>query len=182
LLGAERVIGIDRYPNRLRMVQQANAEVLNYREVDVLDALTEMTGGLGPDVCVDCVGLESYGHTIDALYDYAKAALFLTTDRTHALRQAIMACRKGGTVSIPGVYGGFPDKFPIGMAFAKALTFKMGQTHVQRYMKPLLERISRGEIDPSFVITHRLRLEDAAEGYATFKTQQNECIKVVLKP
>jgi len=183
LLGAERVIAIDRYPNRLRLAREAKAEAVDYRAVDeVTETLKEMTGGLGPDVCIDCVGLESYGHSLDAFYDYAKTSLFLATDRTHALRQAIVACRKGGTVSIPGVYGGLLDKFPLGMAFAKGLTFKMGQTHVQRYMKPLLERIRKGEIDPTFVITHRMRLDDAADGYAQFKQHQDECIKIVLKP
>jgi threonine dehydrogenase-like Zn-dependent dehydrogenase len=183
LLGAERVLAIDRYPNRLRMAREAKAEAVDYRAVDeITETLKEMTGGLGPDVCIDCVGLESYGHSLDAFYDYAKTALFMATDRTHALRQAIVACRKGGTVSIPGVYGGLLDKFPLGMAFAKGLTFKMGQTHVQRYMKPLLERIRKGEIDPTFIITHRMRLDDAADGYAQFKQHQNECIKIVLKP
>jgi threonine dehydrogenase-like Zn-dependent dehydrogenase len=141
-----------------------------------------MTGGRGPDVCIDAVGLESYGHAFDALYDYAKAALYMATDRMHALRQAIHCCRKGGTVSIPGVYGGLPDKLPLGSAFAKGLTFRMGQTHMHRYMKPLLERIKKGEIDPSFIITHRLRLDDAADGYAAFKGNQNDVIKVVMKP
>src|SRR5207248_7402531 len=142
----------------------------------------EMTGGMGPDACIDCVGLEAHGTTMDALYDRAKTALYLATDRTHALRQAIRACRKGGTVSVPGVYGGFLDKFPFGAAFAKGLTFRMGQTHVHRYLRPLLERIERGEIDPSFVITHRLSLDDAPHGYDIFKHKQDGCIKVVLKP
>src|SRR5205823_5365004 len=168
------------FPQRLRMAREGKAEVLNYEEVDVFEALRELTGGRGPDSCIDCVGLESYGHTLDALYDYAKAAMFLATDRSHALRQAISACRKGGTVSIPGVYGGLLDKFPLGPAFAKGLTFKMGQTHVQRYLGPLLEHIVRGQIDPTFIITHKLGLEDAASGYATFHDHQDECIKVVL--
>ena len=182
LLGADRVIGIDHYPDRLRMAREGKAEVLNYEEVDVFESLREMTGGRGPDSCIDAVGMESHGHTIDALYDRAKAAVGLTTDRVHALRQAISSCRKGGTVSIPGVYGGLPDKFPVGPAFAKGLTLKMGQTHVHRYLKPLLERVQKGEIDPSFVITHRLSLADAREGYKTFGNEQNDCIKVVLKP
>lgn len=182
LQGAAKVISIDCYPNRLRLASAAQAETLNFREVDVYEALNDMTGGRGPDGCIDCVGLEAYGHTADALYDYAKTALFLATDRPHALRQAIRCCRKGGTVSIPGVYGGVLDKFPLGAAFAKGLTFKMGQTHMHRYMKPLLARILKGEIDPSFIITHRLRLDDAAEGYATFKKHQNDCIKVVMRP
>jgi threonine dehydrogenase-like Zn-dependent dehydrogenase len=182
LLGAERVIGIDHHPNRLAMARQGKAEVLNYEEVDVFEALKDMTGGIGPDSVIDCVGLESHGHTLDALLDRTKAMLFLATDRPHALRQAIQACRKGGTVSIPGVYGGFLDKFPLGPAFAKALTFKMGQTHVQAYMKRLLDHVRKREIDPSFVITHRMALDDAPKGYSTFYKHQNECIKVVLKP
>ena len=182
LLGAERVVSIDGYPNRLQLARVAKAETINYREVDVYAALNDMTGGRGPDVCIDAVGLEAYGHTVDALYDSAKAAAFMATDRPHALRQAIRCCRKGGTVSIPGVYGGLLDKFPLGAAFAKGLTFKMGQTHMHRYMKPLLDRILKDEIDPSFIITHRLCLDDAAEGYATFKKHQNECVKIVMKP
>jgi len=182
LLGAERVVAIDRYPNRLRMAADGKAETINYTEQDVGDVLDDMTGGRGPDVCIDAVGLESYGHTVDAMYDRVKTALFMATDRMHALRQAIQYCRKGGTVSIPGVYGGLPDKLPLGAAFAKGLTFKMGQTHMHKYMKPLLERIRKNQIDPSFVITHRMRLEDAADGYATFKKHQNDCIKIVMKP
>ena len=182
LLGAERVIAIDRYPNRLRMAREAGADTLDFTQVGIFDALRAMTGGQGPDVCIDAVGLEAYGHSADALYDYAKTAIYLETDRSHALRQAIHCCRKGGTVSIPGVYGGLLDKFPLGAAFSKGLTFKMGQTHMHRYMKPLLERIVRGEIDPSFIISHRLRLSEAAEGYASFKGHQNDVIKIVLKP
>ncbi len=183
LLGAERVIGIDHHPHRLAFARDRNgAEIINYEETDVIQALAALTGGRGPDACIDCVGLESHGHSVDALYDRAKAMVGLTSDRFHALREAIYACRKGGTVSIPGVYGGLLDKFPLGSAFAKGLTFKMGQTHVQRYLQPLLERIERDEIDPSFVITHRLKLDDAAEGYKTFYKQQDTCMKVVLKP
>ena len=182
LLGAERVVSIDGYPNRLRLAREAKAETLNYREHDVYESLMEMTGGRGPDVCIDCVGLEAYGHTFDALYDYAKAALMMATDRTHALRQAINCCRKGGTVSVPGVYGGLLDKFPFGAAFAKGLTFKMGQTHMHRHMRPLLDRIVKGQVDPSFIITHRLKLDDAADGYAAFRGHQNEVVKIVMKP
>jgi len=183
LLGAERVIAIDNAPERLRMAaEQGGAETINFDEQDVYDKLKEMTGGIGPDSCIDAVGLESHGTTVDAIYDRAKAALMMATDRPHALRQAIHACRKGGTVSVPGVYGGFLDKFPFGAAFSKGLTFKMGQTHVHKYMQPLLEKIQEGTIDPSFVITHRMKLEDAPEAYATFKNKEHECIKVVLKP
>ena len=183
LLGAERVIGIDHHPSRLAEARtKSKAETINYKEVDVLESLDAMTGGRGPDACIDCVGLESHGHTLGALADYAKATIGLATDRPNALRQAIMACRKGGTISIPGVYGGLLDKFPLGAAFSKGLTFKMGQTHVQRYLKPLLERIEKGEIDPSDIITHRLSLSEAAEGYKMFHDDQDGCRKVVLKP
>ena len=183
LLGAERVIAIDHYENRLAMARtQCGAETLNYEVDDVFWSLKDMTAGLGPDVCIDAVGLESHGHGIDALLDYAKAKAFLATDRPHALRQAILCCGKGGTVSIPGVYGGLLDLFPLGAAFAKGLTFKMGQTHVQSYLKPLLERIETNQIDPSFLITHRLNLSEAAEGYATFHQYPDECVKVVLTP
>jgi threonine dehydrogenase-like Zn-dependent dehydrogenase len=183
LLGAERVIAIDDNPERLRMAaDEGRAETINFAVEDVYEKLKAMTGGLGPDACIDAVGLEAHGTTVDALYDRAKAALYMATDRPHALRQAIYACRKGGTVSVPGVYGAFLDKFPFGAAFAKGLTFKMGQTHVHKYMKPLLDRIENGEIDPSFVITHRMSLDDAANGYKTFKKTPDQCIKVVLRP
>src|SRR5688500_15597884 len=183
LLGAERVIAIDHVGARLRMAaEQGKAETLNFDDEHVYDKLSEMTGGMGPDACIDCVGLEAHGVTIDALYDRARTALYLATDRAHALRQAIRACRKGGTVSVPGVYGGFVVKFPFGAAFSKGLTFKMGQTNVHRYLKQLLKRIDDGEIDPSFVITHRLSLNDAPWGYETFKNKEDDCLKIVLKP
>jgi threonine dehydrogenase-like Zn-dependent dehydrogenase len=183
LLGAERVIAVDHIPARLRMAtEEGKAETLNFDENGVYEKLTEMTGGMGPDACIDCVGLEAHGTTIDALYDRAKIALYLGTDRAHALRQAIRACRKGGTVSVPGVYGGFLDKFPFGAAFSKGLTFKMGQTNVHKYLRPLLKLIQDGKIDPSFVITHRLNLAEAPDGYDTFRNDPDECIKVVMKP
>jgi threonine dehydrogenase-like Zn-dependent dehydrogenase len=183
LLGAERVIAIDSVPERLRMAQmQAGADIINFEEDDVFERLKVMTGGRGPDACIDAVGLEAHGATLDSYVDKAKAAAFMATDRPNALRQAIHACRKGGIVSIPGVYGGFLDKIPFGAAFAKGLTLKMGQTHMMKYMKPLLDRIERGEIDPSFVITHRLSLDDAPGAYKTFRDKQDECIKVVMKP
>jgi len=182
LLGAKRVIAIDRFPERLAMAaDEGEAETINYSEVDVVDELRARTGQ-GPDACIDAVGLESHGTTLDAWYDMAKVSMHLATDRPHALREAIKACRKGGTLSIPGVYGGFLDKFPLGTAFAKGLTLKMGQTHVHKYLRTLLERIERGEIDPSFVITHRVTLEDAPEMYRTFREKQDQCIKVVMKP
>lgn len=183
LLGAERVIAIDSVAERLKMAaDEGKAETLDFYDEDIFSKLKEMTGGLGPDACIDAVGLEAHGTTIDALYDRAKTALYLATDRSHALRQAIHSCRKGGTVSVPGVYGGFLDKFPFGAAFAKGLTLKMGQTHVHKYLRPLLELIQKGAIDPSFVITHRLGLNDAPFGYETFKKKEDSCIKIVMKP
>ena len=184
MLGAERVIAIDRIPERLQLAQeQGKAEILNYEnDKDVVEALKDMTGGRGPDACIDAAGMEAHGTGISSVYDTVKQKTRLGTDRPTALRIAIQACRKGGTVSIPGVYGGFLDKFPLGAAFAKGLTFKMGQTHVQKYLHPLLERIERGEIDPSYVITHRLTLDEAPHGYDIFKHKEDDCIKVVLKP
>lgn len=183
LLGANRVIAIDHVPERIALARdKGKAETLDSNDSDLQDKLREMTGGRGPDHCIDAVGMEAHGHSLDAIYDRAKQALMLETDRPHALRQAIFACRKGGTVSIPGVYGGFLDKFPLGSAFAKGLTMKMGQTHTQRYMRPLLDRIERGEIDPSYIITHRIALDDAANGYSTFAARKENCIKVVMKP
>ena len=183
LLGAERVIAIDRFPERLALAaSEGNAEVLNYEDDDVLEALRTMTGGQGPDACIDAVGLEAHGTTVDAWYDRAKVSMYMATDRSHALRQAISACRKGGIVSIPGVYGGWLDKFPLGVAFAKGLTLKMGQTHMHKYMPRLLDLVERGLIDPSFVITHRVTLDQAPEMYRTFREKQDDCIKVVMTP
>lgn len=182
MLGAGRVIGIDRFPERLRKAREAGAETLNYESSDILSVLKDMTGGRGPDACIDAVGMEAHLHGPAHAYDRAKQAVRLQSDRPGALRQAVMACRKGGTLSVPGVYGGFIDKFPFGAVVNKALKVKTGQTHVQRYMKPLLERIERDEIDPSFVITHRLSLEDAPLGYAMFRDKEDGCIKVVMRP
>jgi threonine dehydrogenase-like Zn-dependent dehydrogenase len=184
LLGAERVIAIDRFPYRLRMAREraGATDTINYEEVSVLEALKEMTGGRGPDACIDAVGMEAHGHTLAYAYDRAKQALMLETDRPIALREAIMACRNGGTVSVIGVYGGLIDKFPMGSVMNRSLTIKTGQCHVHRYMRPLLDRIQRGEIDPSFVITHRMGLDEAAEGYDMFVNKENECVKVVLTP
>jgi threonine dehydrogenase-like Zn-dependent dehydrogenase len=183
MLGAAHIIAIDCIPERLHLAQsQEGVTGLNYQEDNISEALKTLTGGRGPDACIDAVGLEAHGTNLDALYDRAKAAVFMTTDRIHALRQAIQACRKGGTVSIPGVYGGVPDKVPLGAAFAKGLTLKMGQTHVHKYLRPLLRHIEEGDIDPSFVITHRMRLQDAAQGYEIFKNKKDQCIKVVLQP
>jgi threonine dehydrogenase-like Zn-dependent dehydrogenase len=182
MLGAARVIAIDDVPERLRLAEAGGAETLNFDEGEVFEKVRAMTGGRGPDACIDAVGLEAHGATLDAYIDRVKTAAYLATDRPAALRQAIQVCRKGGIVSIPGVYGGFLDKIPFGAAFQKGLTFRMGQTHVMRYMRPLLDRIERGDIDPSFVITHRLPLDAAPEAYKMFRDRKDQCIKVVLKP
>lgn len=183
MLGAGRVIAIDRVPERMAMAKQGKAEVVNFEEVGVYDKLMEMTKGRGPDRCIDAVGCEAHGMgSFDAVMDKVKAAVMLTTDRAHVLREAIMCCRKAGTISIPGVYVGFLDKIPFGAAMNKGLTLKMGQTHVQRYLQPLLNKIEEGAIDPSFVITHRIKIEDAPEAYKTFRDKKEGCIKVVIKP
>jgi threonine dehydrogenase-like Zn-dependent dehydrogenase len=182
LLGAERVIAIDRFPYRLALARERLnvSDTINYEAENVLDRLKELTGGRGPDACIDAVGMEAHGHAAMYAYDRAKQALMLETDRPIALREAIQACRNGGTVSVIGVYGGFIDRFPMGSLMNRSLTIRTGQCHVQRYMRPLLERIQRGEIDPSFVITHRLRLEDAPSGYDMFLHKRDNCEKVVL--
>jgi threonine dehydrogenase-like Zn-dependent dehydrogenase len=184
LLGAERVIAIDRFDYRLKKARdQAGAETIDYEQVNVLEALAEMTAGRGPDACIDAVGMEAHHHVgpIHA-YDRAKQAARMETERPHALREALIACKNGGTVSIIGVYGGFMDKFPIGSVMNRSLTIRTGQCHVQRYLKPLLQRIRNGEIDPSFVISHTMSLDDAPQGYDMFKNKHDDCTKVVLKP
>jgi len=184
MLGAERVIAIDRFSERLKLAQEAGGAVpLNYEHVDsVVEALIEMTGGRGPDSCIDAVGMEAHGTGIDAWYDWGKQQVRMQTDRPTALRQVFQACRKGGVVSIPGVYGGVIDKVPLGAAFNKGLTLKMGQTHVQRYMNPLFQRIEKGEIDPSYIITHRITIDEAPDAYKMFRDKDDQCIKVVLRP
>lgn len=183
IMGAERVIAIDRFPERLKMAQEHGAEVINYEQQDdVVGMLKHMTGGRGPDSCIDAVGMEAHSAELTGIYDRVKQTMRLETDRPHALREAIQACRKGGTISIPGVYGWLLDKVPFGTAFAKGLTFRMGQTHVHRYTQPLLELVENGVIDPTFVITHRLPLDQAPEAYKMFRDKQDNCIKVVLKP
>ena len=184
LLGAERVIAIDRFPYRLAVAREraGATDTLNYEEIDLYDALKDMTGGRGPDACIDAVGLEAHLPGALGAYDRIKQATGLESDRPHALREAIMACRNGGTVSIIGVYGGFIDKFPIGSLMNRSLTIRAGQCHVQRYMKPLYEHVKQGHIDPSFVVTHKLGLGEAPNGYETFKHKEDECVKVVLKP
>ena len=184
LLGAERVIAIDRFPARLRLAEShAKAETIDYEDIgDVVEELKQRTGGRGPDACIDAVGTEAHGTSIDALYDRAKVAVRLGTDRPHVLRQALQACRKGGTVSIPGVYGGLLDKVPFGAAFAKGLTLRMGQTHVHRYLRPLLGHIEGGRIDPTFIVSHRWPLSRAAEAYRMWTDKSDDCTKFVLDP
>jgi threonine dehydrogenase-like Zn-dependent dehydrogenase len=181
MLGAARVIAIDNVPERLQMAKASGAETISSDE-EVYEVLREMTGGMGPDSCIDAVGMEAHGATFDAKLDRAKQAVKLTMDRPHVLRQAIRCCRKGGTVSVPGVYAGFLDKVPFGMAMAKGLTIKSGQTHVQKYLRPLLQRVLKEEIDPSFVITHSVALDGAPDAYKVFRDKKDQCIKVILKP
>jgi threonine dehydrogenase-like Zn-dependent dehydrogenase len=183
LLGAERVIGIDRFPYRLQLARErVKAETINYEEQDVYHTLMEMTGGRGPDSVIDAVGMEAHSIGVTGTLDRIKHGMMMENDRPHALRDAIMCCRSGGTVSVVGVYSGFIDKFPMGSVMNRSLTIRTGQCHVQRYMRPLMERIQKGEIDPSFLITHRAGLDDAPQLYRTFRDKQDECVKVVLKP
>jgi threonine dehydrogenase-like Zn-dependent dehydrogenase len=185
------VFAIDQYPQRLDLARQGHPgqhidddriETVNFKEENVYEYLMDSTGGRGPDACIDAVGLESHGTTLDALYDRIKVASRLATDRIHVLRQAARAVRKNGTISIPGVYGGFADKFPIGAIFGKGVTLRSGQTHVHNYMKPLLARIEKEEIHPSLVISHRYNLNDAPKAYKNFRYHQNEYTKIVLSP
>jgi threonine dehydrogenase-like Zn-dependent dehydrogenase len=183
LLGAERVIAIDDDRTRLAMAQRSSgAETVDFSEGRLQERLRAMTGGRGPDACIDAVGLEAHGSTVLATYDRVKSSLWMATDRLDVLRQCIQACKKGGTVSVPGVYGGYLDKVPIGAAFAKGLTFKMGQTHVHRYLPALLSIIENGKIDPSFVISHELTLDEAPGAYEMFSDKSDGCTKVVLRP
>jgi threonine dehydrogenase-like Zn-dependent dehydrogenase len=182
LLGAHRVIAIDHHPHRLELAKGLGADILDFEQVRVREALAEMTGGIGPDACIDAVGMESHGLSPDNLLDHVKVKTFMATERIHALRQVILATRKGGRISIPGVYGGMADKFPIGALMEKGLTIKSGQTHVQKFMPELLQMILDGKIDTTFLISHHLDLEDAAFGYKNFKERQNEYTKVALRP
>jgi threonine dehydrogenase-like Zn-dependent dehydrogenase len=184
MFGAGRVIAIDNVPERLVMAQtHGKAETINFDEQSVMETLNEMTGGRGPDRCIDAVGTEAHGHgSVDAVVDNVKKTLRVGTDRPHVLREAIMACRKGGTISMPGVYIGFLDKVPMGAFMNKGLTLKTGQTHTHRYLAPLLEKVVNGSIDPSFIITHRAGLDAGPDLYRTFRDKQDSCIKVVLKP
>jgi len=182
LMGANRIIAIDHFPNRLELAAKFGAETINFNDVKVYDALMEMTGGIGPDAVIDSVGLEAHGLFVDNVVDQIKVSTFLGTDRIHALRQVIMACRKGGKVSVPAVYGGFVDKFPMGAFMEKGLTMKTGQTHVQHYTHALLNAIMEDKVDTTFLISHRLPLENAPDGYKMFHDHQNETTKIVLKP
>ncbi|HEX5763806.1 MAG TPA: zinc-dependent alcohol dehydrogenase [Solirubrobacterales bacterium] len=186
MLGAERIVVIDRFDYRLQkaLTGAGATDVINYEDrPDVVEELKEMTGGRGPDACIDAVGLEAHhAHGMVHAYDRVKQATRMETERPHALREAIMACRNAGVVSVVGVYGGFLDKFPMGAVINRGLTIRAGQCHVHKYMRPLLERIERGEIDPSFVVSHEMGLDQASEGYETFKHKEDECVKVVLKP
>ncbi len=182
VLGAERVIAIDRVPERLALARAGGAEVLDHSQVDVVEALTELTGGRGPDACIEAVGADAHGTGIDHLLDRALQAAKRQLDRPTALRQAILACRNGGTVSVVGAFGGDIDRFPMGAVMHRGLTIRSGQCHVHRYMRPLMERIEAGQIDPTVVITHRLPLSEAAEGYRLFRDRLDGCVKVVLRP
>ena len=183
LLGAKQVVAIDRLPERLSMAEAAGAIPINFEEESTIERLNELTGGKGPEKCIDAVGLEAHATaTFDSMYDRAKQAMMMETDRPHVLREMIYVCRPAGTLSIPGVYGGLLDKIPFGALMNKGLTVRTGQTHVNRWTDDLLRRIVDGQIDPSFVITHRVPLDKGPEMYKTFRDKQDGCIKVVLKP
>ena len=183
MLGAGRVIAVDSVPERLAMARAGKAETIDMSQESVYDRIMEMTHGRGADSCIDAVGAEAHGsNLLEEVADKVKTAIGLATDRPAALRQAIMCCRKAGTLSVPGVYIGAPDKIPFGALMNKGLTLKSGQTHVQRYLRPLLEKVQAGEIDPSFVITHKRPLEEGPALYDTFRDKKDGCIKVVLKP
>ena len=184
LLGAARVIAIDRFPERLALARNLGAITVDYSDEDtsVLTALKDLSGGIGPDGCIDAVGLESHFSDLQGIYDAVKTTLLLETDRPGVLRQAIQAVRKGGTLSIPGVYGGMLDKVPFGAAFGKGITMKMGQTHMHKHMKPLLERVEKGQIDPSFIISHRITLDDAPEMYKVWRDKKERVTKIVIDP
>ncbi len=186
LLGAGQVVAIDdeaKVPERMKMARDGGAITVDMHDEYVYERLLDLTGGMGPDVCIDAVGMEAHGYTaVETLYDKVKTNLFMETERPHALRQAALCCRKGGTLSVPGVYGGFADKIPMGAIMNKGLTIKTGQTHVHRFVPELLEFIKQGRIDPSFVVTHRLPLSQAPRGYEIFREKRDGCIKVVLDP
>jgi len=181
-MGAERVIAIDHFPHRLELAKRFGAETINYEQSKVYEALQDMTGGIGPDASIDCVGMEAHGFFVDNIVDQIKVSTFLGTDRAHAIRQIIVATRKGGRVSMPGAYAGFVDKFPLGALMQKGLTVKTGQTHVQKYLRPLYTAIAEGKIDSTFLISHRLPLEAGPEAYRKWHDEQDTYTKIVLKP
>jgi len=182
IMGAEKVIAIDHYPRRLELARKLGAQTLNYKDVSVLEAIDEITGGRGPDSCIDAVGMEAHGMTLDNVIDTVKTSTKMGTDRPHVFREAVQACRKAGTLSMPGVYGGFADAIPLGAIMQKGLTIKTGQTHVQKYTQKLLDMILEDKIDTTFLISHRLSLAEGPAGYKGFKEKQDEFTKVVLKP
>jgi threonine dehydrogenase-like Zn-dependent dehydrogenase len=183
LLGAERIIAIDRFPYRLKMaIEHAGAtDVINYEDSNVQEVLRDLTGGRGPDACIDCVGLEAHGHGAQFAYDKVKQTMKIEQDRPLAVREAILACRSAGIVSILGVYAGFVDKFPLGSLMNRGLTIRTGQCHVHRYMKRLLGHIERGEIDPTFVVSHHMKLDDVAKGYDMFMRKHDDAMKIILR-
>ncbi len=184
LMGAERVIAIDRFSDRLRLArEQAGAtDTIDYKAMDVVEHLKEMTGGRGPDVCIDAVGMEAHHGGAQGMYDRTKQALRLESDRPYVMREAIIACRKGGTISMAGVYGAFVDKFPLGAVMNKALQIRTGQVHAQHYIPRLLEHVERGDVDPAFVATHEMSLDQAQDAYQTFKQKKDDCVRVVFRP
>jgi threonine dehydrogenase-like Zn-dependent dehydrogenase len=183
LLGARQVVAIDNVAERLSMARAGGATTIDFEEESVVERLNELTAGKGPEKCIDAVGMEAHATaTLDSMYDRAKQAVMLETDRPHVLREMMYVCRPAGVLSVPGVYGGLLDKVPFGMVMNKSLTIRTGQTHVNRWTDDLLRRIEEGQIDPSFVITHRVALEDGPQMYKTFRDKQDGCVKVVLRP
>jgi threonine dehydrogenase-like Zn-dependent dehydrogenase len=183
LLGARQVVAIDNVPERLSMARAGGATTIDFEEESVVERLNDLTAGKGPEKCIDAVGMEAHATaTLDSMYDRAKQAVMLETDRPHVLREMMYVCRPAGVLSVPGVYGGLLDKIPFGMVMNKSLTIRTGQTHVNRWTDDLLRRIEEGQIDPSFVITHRVALEDGPQMYKTFRDKQDGCVKVVLRP
>jgi threonine dehydrogenase-like Zn-dependent dehydrogenase len=183
LLGARQVVAIDNVAERLSMARAGGATTIDFEDESVVERLNELTAGKGPEKCIDAVGMEAHATaTLDSMYDRAKQAVMLETDRPHVLREMMYVCRPAGVLSVPGVYGGLLDKVPFGMVMNKSLTIRTGQTHVNRWTDDLLRRIEEGEIDPSFVITHRVALEDGPQMYKTFRDKQDGCVKVVLRP
>jgi threonine dehydrogenase-like Zn-dependent dehydrogenase len=183
-MGAARVIAIDRLPERLAIAREraGATDILDFTKVDVVEVLKELTGGRGPDACIDAVGMEAHAPGIQGAYDRVKQAMRLESERPYVLREAIQACRKGGTFAMLGVYGGVADKFPIGALMNKGLQLRTGQVHAQRYIPKLLEHVQRGELDPSYYATHEMRLDQAQDAYQTFKNKRDNCMRVIFRP